>query len=121
MLKIQNIYIKDKDIVVFHYGGGEEVKFSIGKLNNIISEFFFHSCTTKEGSSGSSILMLKDYKVIGIHRGDYEKKRKRRKKKKKEKSNVGTFIKKPIDDFIKKYKNDSHNYPLKNKKKRILK
>ena len=105
----KDIY-KDKEIVVFHYKGGEEVNYSIGKLNNIISEFFFHCCTTEGGSSGSPILMLKNNKVIGIHLGGYEK------KKEKEKSKIGTFIKKPIDDFIKKYKSDSRNNPLKNKK-----
>jgi len=55
---------KNKELVVFHYEGGKEVKYSIGKLKNINFQHFFHDCTTKEGSSGSPILMLEDYKVI---------------------------------------------------------
>ena len=112
----KDIY-KDKDILVFHYEKGKEVKYSIGKLNNMNSEHIFHCCTTQEGSSGSPILKLEDYKVIGIHIGGVELKEKN------EKSNVGTFIKKPIDDFIKKYtsfidKLDKHiNNSLNNKKK----
>ena len=97
---------KDKDIVVFHYEGEVEVKPSIGKLNNENSEDISRCCTTKKGSSGSPILKIEDYKVIGIHIGDN----------KKEKSNVGKFIKEPIDDFIKKYNDDPKNDSLKNKK-----
>ena len=100
---------KDKDLVVFHYERGEEVKYSIGKLQKTNSEYFLHCCTTKKGSSGSPILMLEDYKVIGIHVGGYES------EEKKEKSNAGIFIEEPIDDFIKKYDRDLHS--SKNKKK----
>ena len=104
----QIIEDKDKDIIVFHYEGGKEVKCSKGKLNNNkISDYIFHCCTTQKGSSGSPILQLEDYKVIGIHVGED----------KEEKSNMGTFIKKPIEDFIKQYKEDPINDSLKNKKK----
>ena len=53
---------------------------------------FKHKCATKEGSSGSPILTLKN-KVIGVHRGA-------------EKAlNLGTFLNEPISDFIKLYYN----------------
>ena len=97
---------KDKDIVVFHYEGGKEIKYSAGKLNNKNSQYFYHCCTTKEGSSGSPILMIENYKVIGIHKGDIPKK-----------SNAGIFIKKPIDAFIKEYNDDPKLGSLKNIKK----
>ena len=105
---------KDKDIIVFHYEGGKEVKCSKGKLNNKLNnnkipDHIIHCCITQKGSSGSPILQLEDYKVIGIHIGEN--------KKEKEKSNIGTFIKKPIDDFIKQYKEDHINDSLKSKKK----
>ena len=59
---------KNEDIVVFHYERGEEVQYSKGKLKTENSEYILNCCTTKEGSSGSPILKLEDYKVIGIHR-----------------------------------------------------
>jgi len=100
---------KDKDIVIFHYEGGKEVKYSNGKLKNIDFQYFYHCCSTKEGSSGSPILMLEDYTVIGIHNGDYQKK-----------TNVGIYIKKPIDAFIEKYNDDLKLGLLKNKKERNI-
>ena len=98
----------DKDIVVFYYEKWKEKKYSIGKLNNKISEKFFHFCITEEVSSGNPILKLEDYKVIGIHVGEGGDK--------KGKSNPGTFIKEPIDEFIKEYNDDPKNHSLKNKK-----
>ena len=64
---------------------------SYGTLLNIFNDKkykFKHKCATKEGSSGSPILTLKN-KVIGLHRGA-------------EKAlNLGTFLNEPISDFIK--------------------
>ena len=60
-----------------------------------------HYCNTKEGSSGSPILSLNNFKVIGVHYGGY--------KTKNIKLNFGTFIKYAINEFNNKYKNENKN------------
>ena len=55
----------------------------------------YHTCCTEEGSSGSPILSLNNYKVIGIHYGSYHLG-----------FNKGTLIKHPI---IKKKKKNKLN------------
>jgi V8-like Glu-specific endopeptidase len=34
---------------------------------------FFHNLNTDEGSSGGPIVLVNNYRVMGIHRGSYEK------------------------------------------------
>ena len=41
--------------------------FFFGLLNNLNENEIRHYCTTSEGSSGSPILSLETFKVIGIH------------------------------------------------------
>jgi V8-like Glu-specific endopeptidase len=50
----------------------------------------YHTCSTDFGSSGSPILSLKTFKVLGIHFGASHLE-----------FNRGTFIKYAIDDFFK--------------------
>jgi hypothetical protein len=80
----------DKTFYIIQYPDGE-LSMSFGILLNIFNDKkykFKHKCATKEGSSGSPILTLKN-KVIGVHRGA-------------EKAlNLGTFLNEPISDFIK--------------------
>ena len=53
-----------------------------GKLSNswgkIIkkydNKYLIHNCSTNEGSSGSPFILVKNHKVIGLHKGGYEKK-----------------------------------------------
>ena len=54
-----------------------------------------HYCNTKDGSSGSPILSLNNFKVIGVHYGGLN-----------EKLNFGTFIKCAINEFYNKNKNE---------------
>ena len=54
-----------------------------------------HFCSTKAGSSGSPIINLLNYKVIGIHKGTMEKRN----------WNLGSLIKRPIEEFNKLYQN----------------
>ena len=51
-----------------------------------------HTCSTEFGSSGSPILLLSNYRVIGVH-----------KRKTPFNFNEGAFIKYPIEEFKKKY------------------
>ena len=57
---------KQKSIYILHYPKGE-LSVSYGIINNIIDEKIRHHCNTEEGSSGSPILSLKSFKIIGIH------------------------------------------------------
>ena len=54
-----------------------------------------HSCSSQKSSSGSPIINLKNFKVIGIHKGSSDKN-----------FNYGSFIKNPIEDFYQKEKNN---------------
>ena len=59
---------------------------------------FIHYCSTEHGSSGSPILNLSNFKIIGIHKktrveGEY---------------NIGVFIYYITKDFISKYNNRKH-------------
>jgi len=92
---------KNKDIYLLHYQQGQQVVLSSGKIINLDTEQIKinHNGTTQEGSSGSPIINKNSYKVIGIHTGSI-----------KEKWNTGIIIKKPIDDFFKKYKKANINH-----------
>ena len=59
-----------------------------------------HYCNTEKGSSGSPILSLNNFKVIGVHFGGSEKNIK---------INLGIFIKYAINEFNNKYKNENDN------------
>ena len=91
--KKENIELeyKNKSIYILHYPN-EELSVSYGLMNNIIDNMTInHYCNTEEGSSGSPILSLKTFKIIGIHYGSD----------KNIKFNYGTFIKYAIDEFNK--------------------
>ena len=45
--------------------------------------------------SGSPIINLSNYRVIGIHRGAHSKKE----------TNIGIFIREPVNQFLNYYKN----------------
>ena len=88
---------KNKSIYILHYPNGE-LNVSYGLINGIIDKKKInHKCSTEEGSSGSPILLLKTFKVIGIHYGG-------------ESGNInlnyGTFIKYAIDLFNKYHNNN---------------
>ena len=55
---------------------------------------FNHLCSTEHGSSGSPILNLSSFKIIGIHKKSSSPKNN---------YNIGTYIKDPIEDFINNY------------------
>ena len=81
-----NIY-KQKTVYIIHYPFGKALKYSLGMIKQIYEDNINleHTCETEAGSSGSPIINLETYNVIGIHKGYYGK----------TKFNIGTFIKTP--------------------------
>lgn len=85
------IYIQ-KPIYILQYPKGDKLSFSLGKVTMIWDQNLEHLCSTESGSSGSPILNLSNFKVIGVHRGSSL-----------EDSNIGIFFKFTIEDFLKNY------------------
>ena len=72
------------------------VEFSTGIIHNIIEyndnySTILHFCETQFGSSGSPIINLDNYKVLGIHKGTLKNRN----------YNIGTFLKIPIQELRK--------------------
>ena len=84
--------LKNKTIYVIHYPKLDEIKYSVDAINFIDGHKIRHFCETDPGSSGSPILNLDTFKVIGIHSGCFI-----------EKFNIGTIIKYPIEGLIKEF------------------
>jgi len=82
---------KNKTIYVIHYPKVDEIKYTVDVIHLIDDFKIRHFCETDYGSSGSPILSLDTFKVIGIHSGHAATKL----------YNVGTIIKYPIDGLIK--------------------
>jgi len=96
--KILELECKRKSIYILHYPK-DKLLVSYGLIKNILDgKKINHYCNTENGSSGSPILSLNNFKVIGVHYGGY-----------KYKLNIGTFIKYAINEFNNKYKNDKVN------------
>ena len=76
------------DIAIIHYPNGGNMEINGGHFIQIDNNNILHDISTKNGSSGSPIiLLLRNYKVIGIHKGYNEKK----------KLNSGIYIKNIIE------------------------
>ena len=103
MFKNNNYYenYKQKSAYLIHYPNGKKMEYSSGVIKNISLDNYNiqHYCPSEKGSSGSPIINLTNYKVIGIHKGAKENKN----------WNLGTLIKGPIDDFNKMFENDKEN------------
>ena len=98
---------ENESLYILNYPKARDATYSIGSLISINCNEIKYNCNTKEGSSGSPILSLETYKVIGIHsqigkNSDIE-------------INKGTLINYPIIEF-KKYLNDT---PIENIKENI--
>jgi len=63
------IKYKNKSIYTLHYPESKKIKISFGLLYKFHNKYIIHKCTTHKGSSGSPILSLDTFKVIGIHYG----------------------------------------------------
>ena len=92
---------KQESIYVLQYPNDKNVDFSMGVIKNIDLDNFTieHLSDTRPGSSGSPIIKVLNYKVVGIHRGSREIPR----------CNLGTLIKFPIEDFNIKMRTKSLN------------
>ena len=88
---------RKKSIYILHY---PNEKYTSYGLINELKEYkaITHYCSTENGSSGSPILSLSSFKVMGIHYGGS--------KNNKFKLNYGTYIKYAINEMNKKYKNE---------------
>ena len=87
--EIDNDHRRIDRVYLIHYPGKSTISsISYGDMtigdNNISIK---HTCLTEHGSSGSPILDLSTFKVLAIHKGA------------KSNSKVGTFLKKPIEEF----------------------
>jgi len=92
---------KRKSIYILHYPKDKKLV-SYGLMKDILNgKKISHYCNTERGSSGSPILSLNNFKVIGVHFGGSGNKN--------IKSNFGTFIKYVINEFYNKYQNENKN------------
>ena len=92
----------NEDICIMQYPKGL-LTLKVGHLKKIDKEQIQHSVTTFKGSSGSPIiLLLRDYKIIGIHRSSNDKL----------KLNLGTSMKYIIEDINKKILQDIGKWEL---------
>ena len=64
-----NTKLVNTEITVIQYPKGEKLSLSEGKITGMIGKNgFYHSASTEGGSSGAPII-LKDFTVLGLHRG----------------------------------------------------
>ena len=84
----ENLYSMHS-IYCLHYPKGQNIEVSYGILSEVKENEIFHNCSTENGSSGSPILSLNTFKVIGIHCGPNTNFN----------QNKGTFIQFPINEF----------------------
>ena len=92
-----NEIFSKSSIYIMHYPNGNENQISFGvnkgiSLNNIN---ILHQTQTLPGSSGSPIMNLLNYKIIGIHKGEDENRN----------WNLGTLLKLPIEKFKEEFCN----------------
>jgi len=99
--KDKDLY-KTKSVYIIHYELGSKAKKSLGQIISIAEDELNinHKCATEEGSSGSPIINLENYGVIGVHKHSkvYNGQKENAK-------NYGTLLKIPIEEFYEKYKN----------------
>ena len=98
---------KNFQIYMLHYPNGKSSKVSWGTIQNQTAENILHLCATEPGSSGAPIFNTENRKIIGIHKGSHLAGDK----------NVGTFLKGPLEEFLKKnnFKNILNNSNKQNK------
>ena len=69
-LEINNIkYNKNDQIFSFQYPNGEKLKYAHGKIINIKDNYLIYDVGSRGGSSGSPIILMKNSKIIGLHKG----------------------------------------------------
>ena len=81
--------LKNASIYNISYPKNGKACVSYGLVKNINDTEIEHLCSTEKGSSGSPIINLINNKVIGIHKAGHTN------------NNKGTFLRNPINEFIK--------------------
>ena len=94
-INIKEDNFRNKSAYILHYPLNENIQASFGLINRLKDKNFIHFCSTDHGSSGSPILSLDTFKVIGIHHGSDSIKN----------YNYALFIPYAINEFNNKYKN----------------
>ncbi len=93
-------YYLNKNVIVYGINKiGKKVSFSNGIIKKNEDCFFSYTCNTFPGCSGGCIVNQSNNNVIGIHRGEINKKA----------GNVGIYIR----SIIKRIKNNKENFILK--------
>ena len=89
---LNNIYSNKNNIYLIHYPNGFKSKISFGNIKkiDINNNKIEYICTTDKGSSGSPIINISNYKIIGIHNADHPKFQ----------IKIGTLLKLPISEFF---------------------
>ena len=108
-----NILYDNESIYIIHYPNTNKVSVSYSKVGKIEKNEISHYCYTDKGSSGSPIINLSNNKIIGIHKkGSIHFK-----------TNYGTYLKDPINEFTNKYieNNKIGNIPKKESIKENIK
>ena len=103
-------FYEGKAIYIIQYTFNDKVCISSGIIKEIKDYELRYSCSTDIGSSGSAIIILEDYTIIGIHHQSPKKLN----------LNKGIFLKNPFNDFIKTKLNNNVEEKYNNKNKDIL-
>lgn len=96
-------YYEKQSIYLLGYPEGSKIKVSYGIMDQLNEDRINHLCNTKNGSSGSPILLLNNFKIIGLHFGCSNKFN----------FNYGTFIKYPIMNFLNNIEDHENNNCIK--------
>lgn len=99
-IDISNINVNES-IYILQYPA-QKCSLSYGTIKKIDNYNIYNDCSTESGSSGGPILLLKNHKVIGIHKAFWDV----------DEINVGTLLKQPIGIFnsIPPNKKSKNNY-----------
>ena len=91
----------NEDICILQYPKGGELSFAQGQIKSINDYRIKHLVSTEPGSSGSPILLLNNFTIIGIHQAGNKNKE----------DNKGIFMKNILNDInnINSYENDIKN------------
>ena len=102
-LEINNLqYDINDQIFTFQYPGGGRMQYSHGKLIKKKENYLIHDIGSKGGSSGFPIILMKNSKVIGLHRGTLDTNPNN-------KINIGIIIELIIEKISYKKKSQKHN------------
>ena len=88
-----NEIFRNTPAYLIYYPRDQNAEYSNYYIHSISEDNYnlYHKCSSKPGSSGSPILNLNNNKVIGIHKGA----------KKEINMNLGTLLRKPLEEFYK--------------------